>query len=171
MPGVTAVEAQETADGRIVLRFTDGSFKIGLLPRFVSDGTIKMFAYLVCSTIRRPIRFFASKNGKPALSRFALKFSPRSSQLILGEAVRFLCRLTRRIFYEVPLDSIFWLRKQSGLTTVHRARDDLVEGVGRWRRAARISLAARRLRGLAPMVERIFSSLSRSRRRTRLLGL
>jgi len=25
---------------------------------------------------------------------------------------------------EVPLDSIFWLRKQDGLTTVHRARDD-----------------------------------------------
>ena len=47
MPGVSKVEAQETEDGRIVLRFQDGSFKDPFISRFVSDGTIKMFIHLL----------------------------------------------------------------------------------------------------------------------------
>jgi len=41
------VEAKETVDGRLVLRFQDGAFKDPFIARYVSDGTIKMFAYLV----------------------------------------------------------------------------------------------------------------------------
>ena len=47
VPGVSKVEAQETEDGRVVLRFQDGNFKDPLVSRFVSDGTIKMFTYLI----------------------------------------------------------------------------------------------------------------------------
>ena len=47
VPGVTRVEAQETEDGRVVLRFQDGNFKDPFVSRFVSDGTIKMFTYLI----------------------------------------------------------------------------------------------------------------------------
>lgn len=47
VPGVSKVEAQETEDGRIVLRFQDGNFKDPFISRFVSDGTIKMFTYLI----------------------------------------------------------------------------------------------------------------------------
>lgn len=45
--GVSKVEAQETEDGRVVLRFQDGNFKDPFVSRFVSDGTIKMFTYLI----------------------------------------------------------------------------------------------------------------------------
>ena len=47
VPGVTGIEAEETSDGYIVLRFQDGKFKKPFSSRFVSDGTIKMFTYLV----------------------------------------------------------------------------------------------------------------------------
>ena len=47
VPGVKTVEAKPTEDGRLVLRFQDGSFKDPFIARYVSDGTIKMFAYLV----------------------------------------------------------------------------------------------------------------------------
>ena len=47
VPGVSDVEARPTEDGRLVLRFQDGSFKDPFIARYVSDGTIKMFAYLV----------------------------------------------------------------------------------------------------------------------------
>lgn len=47
VPGINDVKATETADGRIVLQFQDGSFKDPFIARFVSDGTIKMFAYLL----------------------------------------------------------------------------------------------------------------------------
>ncbi len=47
VPGVRNVEAKPTDDGRLVLRFQDGSFQDPFIARYVSDGTIKMFAYLV----------------------------------------------------------------------------------------------------------------------------
>ena len=47
IPGVSNVEMVYTEDGRILLKFQDGSFKDPFLARYVSSGTIKMFAYLL----------------------------------------------------------------------------------------------------------------------------
>lgn len=47
IPGLEQVAAERTIDGRLVLRFKDGPFRDPFLSRFVSDGTLKMFAYLV----------------------------------------------------------------------------------------------------------------------------
>ncbi len=47
VPGVTNVEAKVTEDGYVILRFQDGQFKNPFSSKFVSDGTIKMFTYLV----------------------------------------------------------------------------------------------------------------------------
>lgn len=47
VPGVSRVEAKPTEDGRLVLRFQDHAFRDPFIARFVSDGTIKMFAYLI----------------------------------------------------------------------------------------------------------------------------
>jgi len=41
------VDATSTVDGRLVLRFRDRSFRDTFIARYVSDATIKMFAYLV----------------------------------------------------------------------------------------------------------------------------
>ena len=56
VPGVSVVEPMQTEDGRLVLRFQDGSFKDPFIARHVSDGTIKMFAYLVLLNDPKPIR-------------------------------------------------------------------------------------------------------------------
>lgn len=47
VPGIDDVEPIQTADGRLILGFKDGTFKDPFIDRYVSDGTIKMFAYLV----------------------------------------------------------------------------------------------------------------------------
>jgi predicted ATPase len=47
IPGITSIEAKTTDDNRLVLRFQDGAFKDPFLSLYTSDGTIKMFAYLV----------------------------------------------------------------------------------------------------------------------------
>ena len=47
VPGVTHIEAKENDEGYVVLRFKDGKFKNPFSSKFVSDGTIKMFTYLV----------------------------------------------------------------------------------------------------------------------------
>lgn len=47
VPGVSDVSTAVTEDGYILLRFQDDNFKNPFASKFVSDGTIKMFTYLV----------------------------------------------------------------------------------------------------------------------------
>ena len=47
IPGIKNIEAKTTEEGRVLLKFQDGAFTDPFLSRFVSDGTIKMLAYLV----------------------------------------------------------------------------------------------------------------------------
>ena len=47
VPGISKVDAKTTEEGRVLLRFQDGAFEDPFLARYVSDGTIKMFAYLI----------------------------------------------------------------------------------------------------------------------------
>jgi len=56
IPGISNVEAKQTEEGRIFLRFSDGKFKDPFSARFVSDGTIKIFAYLVMLANPNPHR-------------------------------------------------------------------------------------------------------------------
>nr|WP_240669074.1 AAA family ATPase [Dyella sp. M7H15-1] len=59
VPGVSIVEPRQTEDGRLVLRFQDGSFRDPFIARYVSDGTIKMFAYLVLLNDPKPFPLLA----------------------------------------------------------------------------------------------------------------
>lgn len=47
VPGITSVDSKVTEEGRVLLKFQDGSFEDPFLARYVSDGTIKRLAYLV----------------------------------------------------------------------------------------------------------------------------
>lgn len=47
VPGVSKIEPKITEEGKVLLNFHDAKFDIPFLAKFVSDGTIKMLAYLV----------------------------------------------------------------------------------------------------------------------------
>lgn len=47
VPGVTNIQAKVSETGQILLRFQDGNFTDPFLSTYVSDGTIKMFTYLL----------------------------------------------------------------------------------------------------------------------------
>jgi predicted ATPase len=47
IPGIKAIDTLETADKRILLRFDDGAFKDPFFAQQMSDGTLKVFSYLL----------------------------------------------------------------------------------------------------------------------------
>jgi len=47
VPGIENIETVQTQDGRLILNFQYEEFKSPFIDRYVSDGTIKMLAYLV----------------------------------------------------------------------------------------------------------------------------
>ncbi len=125
VPGVTDVEARPTEDGRLVLRFQDGSFKDPFIARYVSDGTIKMFTYLVLLHDPKPHPLLAVEEPENQLYPSLL------GELI--EEFRDYARRGGQVFVAThspdflsgaELDEIHLLRKTDGFSTVRRAGDE-----------------------------------------------
>lgn len=47
IPGIVSIDTQETQDKRLLLRFNDGAFSDPFFAQQMSDGTLKVFAYLL----------------------------------------------------------------------------------------------------------------------------
>ncbi len=47
IPGITRIDTEVTADKRVLLRFNDGAFSDPFFSQQMSDGTLKVFAYLL----------------------------------------------------------------------------------------------------------------------------
>ncbi|WP_295405957.1 AAA family ATPase [uncultured Thiocystis sp.] len=47
IPGMTKIDTEVTADKRVLLRFNDGAFEDPFFAQQMSDGTLKVFAYLL----------------------------------------------------------------------------------------------------------------------------
>ena len=124
VPGVSGVEAKPTEDGRLVLRFQDGSFKDPFIARYVSDGTIKMFAYLVLLYDPAPHPLLAVEEPENQLYPQLLyelieefrAYAQRGGQV-------FVSTHSPDFLNGARLDEIFWLVKHEGFTTVRRASD------------------------------------------------
>ena len=122
VPGVSVVEPKQTEDGRLVLRFQDGSFKDPFIARHVSDGTIKMFAYLVLLNDPKPYPLLAVEEPEnqlypellPELAEEFRDYAERGGQVFIStHSPDFLNALT--------LDEIYCLRKHLGFTAITRA--------------------------------------------------
>ena len=125
VPGVSQVEAKPTEDGRLVLRFQDGSFKDPFIARYVSDGTIKMFAYLVLLYDPKPHPLLAVEEPENQL------YPELLNELV--EEFRDYARRGGQVFVSThspdflngaKLNEIYWLVKQDGFTNIRRASDN-----------------------------------------------
>ena len=124
IPGVNKVEAKPTEDGRLVLRFQDGAFQDPFIARYVSDGTIKMFAYMVLLYDPDPFPLLAVEEPENQLYPELLQelaeefrdYAQRGGQVFIStHSPEFLNGLS--------LDEIYWLAKKDGYTTIHRGAD------------------------------------------------
>lgn len=122
VPGVSVVEPKQTEDGRLVLRFQDGSFKDPFVARHVSDGTIKMFAYLVLLNDPKPYPLLAVEEPEnqlypellPELAEEFRDYARRGGQV-------FISSHSPDFLNALKLDEIFCLRKDDGFTHITQA--------------------------------------------------
>lgn len=125
VPGVTHVDAKTTEEGRVLLKFQDGAFEDPFLARYVSDGTIKMLAYLVLLYDPAPHPLLCVEEPEnqlyPALLwDLAEEFRTYASR---GGQV-FVTTHSPDFLNAVQLDEVFWLVKRKGYTQVCRASLD-----------------------------------------------
>ena len=125
VPGISGVEPELTQDGYLILRFRDGTFKTPFLDRYVSDGTIKMFAYLVLLHDQKPHPLLCIEEPENQLyptlmSELAEEFrnySYRGGQVMVSTHSPDLLNAAR-------LEEVFWLVKSGGVSQILRAADD-----------------------------------------------
>lgn len=125
VPGVTKVEAKTTEEGRVLLKFSDGSFEDPFLAKFVSDGTIKMLAYLVLlyDPVPHPLLCVEEPENQlyPSL-QWDLAEEFRNYAMRGGQV--FVTTHSPDFLNAAELGEVFWLVKENGYTQVHRAADD-----------------------------------------------
>ena len=123
VPGVRNVSAEQTQDGRVILRFQDGSFKDPFVARYVSDGTIKMFAYLTLLHDPKPHPLLCVEEPEnqlyPSLLReLSEEFMAYS---VKGEGQVFVSTHSPDYLNAVDINNIFILKKENGFTTIRNA--------------------------------------------------
>jgi len=125
VPGITKVDAKTTEEGRVLLKFQDGTFKDPFLARYVSDGTIKMFAYLVLLHDPNPHPLLCIEEPEnqlypKLLVELAEEFRAYSSR---GGQV-FVSTHSPDFLNAAQVEEVFMLVKRAGYTSVRRAIDD-----------------------------------------------
>ena len=123
IPGISNVDAS-ISDGYVILRFSDGKFKNPFSARFISDGTIKMFAYLLMLNGSDPHTLLCVEepenqlypNLLPFLAEEFRAYSEKGGQV-------FVSTHSPEFLNAVELSELFCLVKKDGFTEIHRASE------------------------------------------------
>ena len=125
VPGITNVDAKTTEEGRVLLRFQDGAFADPFLARHVSDGTIKMLAYLILLYDPRPHPLLCVEEPENQLYPSLLTELAEEFRDYAGRGGQvFISTHSPDFLNACKLDEVFWLVKDHGYTAVKRASDD-----------------------------------------------
>lgn len=124
VPGISRVESKTTEEGRVLLKFQDGAFEDPFLARYVSDGTIKMLAYLTLLYDPSPHPLLCVEEPENQLYPKLLwelaeefrAYAQRGGQV-------FVSTHSPDFLNAVKIEEVFWLVKQEGYTQIHRAQD------------------------------------------------
>ncbi len=125
VPGVSDIQPISTQDGRLLLSFRDGAFQDPFIDRYVSDGTIKMFAYLVqlYDPLPHPLLCVEEPENQlypTLLAELAEEFESYARR---GGQV-FVSTHSPDFLNAIGLNEVFWLFKENGYTQIKRAKDN-----------------------------------------------
>lgn len=125
VPGISQVESKTTEEGRVLLKFQDGAFEDPFLARYISDGTIKMLAYLTLLYDPEPHPLLCVEEPENQLYPKLLwelaeefrSYSNRGGQV-------FVSTHSPDFLNAIKLEEVFWLEKDDGYTKIIRAKED-----------------------------------------------
>ncbi len=125
VPGISNVDSKTTEEGRVLLKFQDGSFEDPFLARYVSDGTIKMLAYLTLLYDPTPHPLLCVEEPEnqiypKLLWELAEEFRAYANR---GGQV-FISTHSPDFLNAMRIEEVFWLVKKEGWTQIKRAGED-----------------------------------------------
>jgi predicted ATPase len=129
IPGIRRIRTKRTDDSRVLLQFDDGPFKDPFYAQQMSDGTLKIFAYLLLLEDPEPPPFICveePENGlyHKLLETLAREFRSHATGRRHGSQI--LVTTHQPYFVDALEPSEVWVleKAQSGFSTTRRAADD-----------------------------------------------
>ncbi|NUN16040.1 MAG: AAA family ATPase [Myxococcales bacterium] len=129
IPGIDKIDTEKTADGRLLLRFNDKGFQDPFYVQQMSDGTLKVFAYLLLLEDPNPPPFLCIEEPENGLYHKLLESLAREfREHATGRAGGTQIFITTHQPYFVDAlepDEVWILEKRSdGYSTIRQASDD-----------------------------------------------
>ncbi|HRF55775.1 MAG TPA: AAA family ATPase [Campylobacterales bacterium] len=125
IPGIGDITPESTADGRLLLKFKDGSFKDPFIDKYVSDGTIKMFAYLILLYDPSPHPLLCVEEPENQLyPKLLIELAEEFRDYANRGGQVFVSTHSPDFLNAACLEEVFWLSKQKGYTQIERAAED-----------------------------------------------
>lgn len=129
VPGIERIDTERTADGRLLLRFNDRGFDDPFYAQQMSDGTLKVFAYLLMLEDPQPPPFICIEEPENGLYHKLLEVLAdefRSHAMRRRNASQVFVTTHQPYFVNALTPDETWvLEKESdGFSTVRRASDD-----------------------------------------------
>ena len=129
IPGIDKIDTEKTADGRLLLRFNDRGFVDPFYAQQMSDGTLKIFAYLLLLEDPNPPPFLCieePENGlyHKLLETLASEFREHATGRKGGSQV--FITTHQPYFVDALNPEEVWILEKGtdGFSTVRRASDD-----------------------------------------------
>jgi predicted ATPase len=125
VPGIGDISPEPTTDGRLLLKFQDGSFKDPFIDKYISDGTMKMFAYLVLLYDPRPHPLLCVEEPENQLyPQLMIELAEEFRAYTQRGGQVFVSTHSPDFLNAIKLEEVIWLAKRNGYTSVYRALDD-----------------------------------------------
>jgi predicted ATPase len=129
IPGINQIDTEKTADGRLLLRFNDKGFQDPFYAQQMSDGTLKVFAYLLLLEDPTPPPFLCieePENGlyHKLLETLAEEF--RNHATGRKDASQVFITTHQPYFVDALKPNEVWILEKgaNGFATIRRASDD-----------------------------------------------
>ncbi len=129
IPGIESIDTEKTPDGRLLLRFNDQGFKDPFYAQQMSDGTLKVFAYLLLLEDPSPPPFLCieePENGlyHKLLEALVKEFRDHATSSKSGSQV-FVTTHQPYLVDALTAEEVWILEKtKEGFSTIRRASDD-----------------------------------------------
>jgi predicted ATPase len=129
IPGIEKIETELTNDGRLLIRFNDRGFKEPFYAQQMSDGTLKVFAYLLMLSDPTPPPFICieePENGlyHKLLETLAREFREHAASVKNGSQV-FITTHQPYFVNALRPEEVWILNKgEDGFSTIRRASDN-----------------------------------------------
>ena len=129
VPGIDQIDTERTADGRLLLRFNDRGFDDPFYAQQMSDGTLKVFAYLLMLEDPQPPPFICIEEPENGLYHKLLEVLAeefRSHATRRRNASQVFVTTHQPYFVNALTPDETWVleKEKDGFSTVRRASDD-----------------------------------------------